>query len=108
MVLSGRVLEHGHTRSMTRRASVLGGLDVAKGQRRLGDFIRLHTRRGRGRGQGSLRPRRAGKYGVHAILLRGSGSQPVDQSGARSVRKNPQFKFCAVRAEKAELQSAAE
>ncbi|MFX9622995.1 molybdopterin dinucleotide binding domain-containing protein, partial [Acinetobacter baumannii] len=58
MVLStGRVLEHWHTGSMTRRAAVLDQLEpeaVAfmspKDMRRLsvwpGDFIRLQTRRG--------------------------------------------------------------
>ena len=43
----------------------------------------------RGRGQGPRRPRRAGEHGVHAVLLRGGGGQPADQSGARSVRQDP-------------------
>ena len=42
----------------------------------------------RGRGQGALRPRRAGEHGVHAVLLRGGGGEPADQSGARSVRQD--------------------
>src|SRR6202043_2467522 len=41
-----------------------------------------------GRDQGAQRSRRAGKHGVHAVLLRGSRGQSVDQSGARSVRED--------------------
>ena len=100
MVLStGRVLEHWHTGSMTRRASVLDQIEpeaVAfmspKDMRRLsvwpGDFIRLETPPRRGRGESALRPRRAGEHGVHAVLLRGSGGEPAHQSGARSVRQD--------------------
>jgi hypothetical protein len=40
--------------------------------------------------------------------MRDGGGELVDQSGARSVGKIPEFKFCAVRAEKAEIRSAAE
>ena len=63
----------------------------------------------RGRGQGALRPRRAGEHGVHAVLLRGSGGQPADQPGARSVRQDSRSSSSArCRAEPAEIRSAAE
>ena len=100
MVLStGRVLEHWHTGSMTRRSHVLDQIEpeaVAfmspKDMRRLKRVARRFHPAGdpprRGRGQGALRPRRAGEHGVHAVLLRGGGGQPADQSGARSVRQD--------------------
>jgi formate dehydrogenase major subunit len=97
MVLStGRVLEHWHTGSMTRRSHVLDQIEpeaVAfmspKDMRRLkiwpGDFIRLETRRG----AVELKVRSdRGKHGVHAVLLRGGGGQSADESGARSFREN--------------------
>ena len=85
MVLStGRVLEHWHTGSMTRRAAVLDQIEpeaVAfmspKDMRRLRCLARrFHPPADpprRGRGQGALRPRRAGEHGVHAVLLRRGG-----------------------------------
>ena len=45
----------------------------------------------RGRDQGARRSRRAREHGVHAVLLRGGGGQPADQSGARSVRQDPRI-----------------
>ena len=96
MVLStGRVLEHWHTGSMTRRAGVLDELEPEAvaflaprelhrldlqpgGKTAAGDA----PRSGRAqcpRGQG-----RAGWHGVHAVLLRGGGRQSADQSGAGS------------------------
>ena len=63
----------------------------------------------RGRGQGALRPRRAGEHGVHAVLLRGSGGEPADQSGARSVRQDSGVQVLrGASAEKVEQQVAAE
>ena len=103
MVLStGRVLEHWHTGSMTRRAirarpdrAGSGGVHVAKGHAALKRLARRFHPAGdaprRGRGQGALRPRRAGKHGVHAVLLRGGGGEPVDQPGARPVRQDPRI-----------------
>ena len=100
MVLStGRVLEHWHTGSMTRRSNGArpdraggGRVHVAEGHaadeaqsRRFhpaGDAAR------RGRGQGPFRSRRSGEHGVHAVLLRGSRRQSPDQPGARSVRQD--------------------
>ncbi len=100
MVLStGRVLEHWHTGSMTRRSQVLDQIEpeaVAfmspKDMRRHEGLAGRSGAAGdpprRGRGEGALRPRRAGEHGVHAVLLRGSRGQFVDQSGARSVRQD--------------------
>ena len=72
-----------------------GGVHVAQGHAALECLARRFHQAGnpprRGRGQGALRPRRAGKHGVHAVLLRGSGGQPVDQPGARSVRQDPRI-----------------
>ena len=86
MVLStGRVLEHWHTGSMTRRAGVLdelepeavalmsprdlGRLDVSPGA-----YVRLETRRGGRRFRESeVGPRRAAKLRVSALLLRRGG-----------------------------------
>ena len=103
MVLStGRVLEHWHTGSMTRRSSVLDQIEpeaVAfmspKDMRRMkvwpGDQGAAADAPRRGRDQDTFGSRRAGKHGVHAVLLRGSRRQPVDQSGARSVRQDPRI-----------------
>ena len=120
MVLStGRVLEHWHTGSMTRRASVLDQIEpeaVAfmspKDMRRLGvwpgDFIRLETRRG-----------------AVEVMVRSDRDVPENMvfmpfcyaEAAANLLTNPaldpfgkipEFKFCAVRAEKAEIRSAAE
>ena len=98
MVLStGRVLEHWHTGSMTRRSQVLDQIEpeaVAfmspRDMRRLKRLARRFHPAGnpprRDRDQSALRSRRSGKHGVHAVLLCGGGREPVDQSGARSVR----------------------
>ena len=100
MVLStGRVLEHWHTGSMTRRSHVLDQIepeavafmspkDMRRMKRVAGRFHPAGNAARRDRDQGALRSRRAGEHGVHAVLLRGSGRQPADQSGARSVREN--------------------
>ena len=101
MVLStGRVLEHWHTGSMTRRSEVLDAIEPeavafmhprAMGRMRLAAG-RLHPSRNpprRRRGEGARRPRRAGDDGLHALLLRRSGREPADQPGARPVRKDP-------------------
>jgi len=49
-----------------------------------------------------------GRASSYIAPMRDGGGELVDQSGARSVGKIPEFKFCAVRAEKAEIRSAAE
>ena len=120
MVLStGRLLEHWHTGSMTRRANVLDTLEpeaVAflspKDLRRLnlwpGDFIRLETRRG-------------------AIVIKVRSDRDVPENmvfmpfcyaeAAANLLTNPaldpfakipEFKFCAVKVTRAEAREAAE
>ncbi len=120
MVLStGRILEHWHTGSMTRRAGVLDSIEPEatvfmspKDMRRLsvqpGDFVRLQTRRG-------------------AIEVKARSDRDVPENmafmpfcyaeGAANLLTNPaldpygkipEFKFCAVRIEKAEMRDAAE
>ncbi len=69
-----------------------GGIHVAQGhaadEPASGRFHPAGNPARRGRDQGALRSRRAGKHGVHAVLLRGGGRQSVDQPGARSVRED--------------------
>jgi formate dehydrogenase major subunit len=120
MVLStGRLLEHWHTGSMTRRANVLDTLEpeavaflAPKDLRRLnlwaGDFIRLETRRG-------------------AIVIKARADRDVPENlvfmpfcyaeAAANLLTNPaldpfgkipEFKFCAVRVTRAEAREAAE
>ncbi|MGO9673264.1 MAG: formate dehydrogenase subunit alpha [Methylocella sp.] len=120
MVLStGRLLEHWHTGSMTRRANVLDTLEpeaVAflspKDLRRLnlwpGDFIRLETRRG-------------------AIIIKARADRDVPENmvfmpfcyaeAAANLLTNPaldpfgkipEFKFCAVRVTRADARETAE
>jgi len=120
MVLStGRVLEHWHTGSMTRRSGVLDQIEpeaVAfmspKDMRRMslfpGDFIRLETRRG-----------------AVEVKVRSDRDVPENMvfmpfcyaEAAANLLTNPaldpfglipEFKFCAVRANRAELRTAAE
>jgi formate dehydrogenase major subunit len=120
MVLStGRVLEHWHTGSMTRRSSVLDQIEpeaVAflspKDMRRMkiwpGDLIRLETRRG-----------------AVEVKVRSDRDVPENMvfmpfcyaEAAANLLTNPaldpfgmipEFKFCAVRAERAEVRDAAE
>jgi formate dehydrogenase major subunit len=120
MVLStGRILEHWHTGSMTRRAEVLDSIEpeatvfmAPKDMRRLnvqpGDFVRLETRRG-------------------AIEVKARSDRDVPENmafmpfcyaeGAANLLTNPaldpygkipEFKFCAVRIERVEMRTAAE
>jgi formate dehydrogenase major subunit len=120
MVLStGRVLEHWHTGSMTRRSGVLDQIEpeaVAfmspKDMRRLtllpGDFIRLETRRG-----------------AIDVKLRSDRDVPENMvfmpfcyaEAAANLLTNPaldpfgmipEFKFCAARVSRAEMRTAAE
>jgi formate dehydrogenase major subunit len=120
MVLStGRVLEHWHTGSMTRRAQVLDEIepeavafmspkDMRKRRWRPGDFIKLETRRG-----------------AIEVKLRADSDVPENMvfmpfcyaEAAANLLTNPkldpfgkipEFKFCAARAEKVESRQAAE
>jgi formate dehydrogenase major subunit len=120
MVLStGRILEHWHTGSMTRRAGVLDSIEPEatvflspKDMRRLnvwpGDFVRVETRRGaveiKARSDRDVPENMAFMPFCYAEAAANLLTNPaLDPFG-----KIPEFKFCAVKVEKAELRSAAE
>jgi formate dehydrogenase major subunit len=120
MVLStGRVLEHWHTGSMTRRASVLDQIEpeaVAfmspEDMRRLsvwpGDFVRLETRRG----AVEVKVRSDRDVPENMVFMpfcyAEAAANLLTNPALDPFGKIPEFKFCAVRAEKAEIRSAAE
>jgi len=120
MVLStGRVLEHWHTGSMTRRASVLDQIEpeaVAfmspKDMRRLsvwpGDFIRLETRRG----AVEVKVRSDRDVPENMVFMpfcyAEAAANLLTNPALDPFGKIPEFKFCAVRAAKTEFRSAAE
>ncbi len=101
---TGRLLEHWHTGAMTRRTAVLDDLEPeALGpsgtQRRRSPGLRTRPKSAprdapwRYRTVGPARFRGAGRYGVHAVLLRRSRRQPTYKSGAGSVRKDPRVQI---------------
>ncbi|EKS31915.1 formate dehydrogenase subunit alpha [Afipia clevelandensis] len=120
MVLStGRVLEHWHTGSMTRRSEVLDNIEpeaVAfmspKDMRRLnvwpGDFVRLETRRG----AIEVRVRSDRDVPENMVFMpfcyAEAAANLLTNPALDPFGKIPEFKFCAVRAKPAELRSAAE
>lgn len=120
MVLStGRVLEHWHTGSMTRRSEVLDSIEpeaVAfmspKDMRRLnvwpGDFIKMETRRG----AIEVRVRSDRDVPENMIFMpfcyAEAAANLLTNPALDPFGKIPEFKFCAVKVEKAELRSAAE
>ena len=117
MVLStGRVLEHWHTGSMTRRSSVLDQIEpeaVAfmspKDMRRMsvwpGDFIRLETRRG----AVEVKVRSDRDVPENMVFMpfcyAEAAANLLTNPALDPFGKIPEFKFCAVRAEKAELRT---
>jgi len=120
MVLStGRVLEHWHTGSMTRRSSVLDQIEpeaVAfmspKDMRRLkvwpGDFVRLETRRG----AVEVKVRSDRDVPENMVFMpfcyAEAAANLLTNPALDPFGKIPEFKFCAVRAERAEISNAAE
>ncbi len=105
VLITGRVLEHWHTGSMTRRADVLDALDpvpwcgmhldhlasigVLSGGAFAGDAARqLERRRGRTRG--------ASRLGLHGVLLPRGGGQPADPAGARPLREDSRVQVLRV------------
>jgi formate dehydrogenase major subunit len=120
MVLStGRVLEHWHTGSMTRRSSVLDQIEpeaVAfmspKDMRRLkvwpGDFVRLETRRG----AVEVKVRSDRDVPENMVFMpfcyAEAAANLLTNPALDPFGKIPEFKFCAVRAERAEIRNAAE
>jgi formate dehydrogenase major subunit len=120
MVLStGRVLEHWHTGSMTRRAHVLDQIEpeaVAfmspKDMRRKelwpGDFIRLETRRG----AVEVKVRSDRDVPENMVFMpfcyAEAAANLLTNPALDPFGKIPEFKFCAARAEKIEIRTAAE
>jgi formate dehydrogenase major subunit len=120
MVLStGRVLEHWHTGSMTRRSAVLDQIEpeaVAfmspKDMRRMGvrpgDFVRLQTRRG----AVEIKVRTDRDVPENMVFMpfcyAEAAANLLTNPALDPFGKIPEFKFCAVRAERAEIRNAAE
>ena len=120
MVLStGRVLEHWHTGSMTRRSHVLDQIEPeavafmsSRDMRRLevwpGDFVRLETRRG----AVEVKVRSDRDVPENMVFMpfcyAEAAANLLTNPALDPFGKIPEFKFCAVRAEKVELRSAAE
>ncbi len=120
MVLStGRILEHWHTGSMTRRADVLDKIEpeaVAsmspKDMRRLklwpGDLVRLDTRRG----AIQIKVRSDRDVPENMVFMpfcyAEAAANLLTNPALDPFGKIPEFKFCAVRVEPVALKSAAE
>jgi len=120
MVLStGRVLEHWHTGSMTRRAGVLDDLEpeavafmspkeLRRQGLRLGDYIKLETRRGivevKVRSDSDVPENMVFMPYCYAEAAANLLTNPaLDPFG-----KIPEFKFCAARVSRVEMREAAE
>jgi len=120
MVLStGRVLEHWHTGSMTRRSNVLDAVEpeaVAlmspRDMRRLdlhpGDLVRLKTRRG----GVEVKARSDRDVPENMIFMpfcyAEAAANLLTNPALDPVGKIPEFKFCAVRAERVDIASVVE
>ena len=120
MVLStGRVLEHWHTGSMTRRSHVLDQIEPEatafmspKDMRRMnvqpGNFIRMLTRRG----AVEVKVRSDRDVPENMVFMPFCYAEAavnlLTNPALDPFGKIPEFKFCAVRVEKIELRSAAE
>ena len=120
MVLStGRVLEHWHTGSMTRRAQVLDQIepeavafmspkDMRKKNLWPGDFIRLETRRG----AIEVKVRSDRDVPENMVFMpfcyAEAAANLLTNPALDPFGKIPEFKFCAARAEKIEMRTAAE
>src|SRR5499427_9253404 len=119
MVLStGRVLEHWHTGSMTRRASVLDQIepeavafmspkDMRRKKLAPGDFVRLETRRG----AVGVKVRSDRDVPENMVFMpfcyAEAAANLLTNPALDPFGKIPEFKFCAVRAEPAEIRTAA-
>jgi formate dehydrogenase major subunit len=120
MVLStGRVLEHWHTGSMTRRAQVLDQIepeavafmspkDMRSKKLSPGDFIRLETRRG----AVEVKVRADRDVPENMVFMpfcyAEAAANLLTNPALDPFGKIPEFKFCAVRAERIEMRTAAE
>ncbi|MGC2086563.1 MAG: molybdopterin-dependent oxidoreductase, partial [Bradyrhizobium sp.] len=119
MVLStGRILEHWHTGSMTRRAHMLDQIepeavafmspkDMRKKGLALGDFIRLETRRG----AVEVKVRSDRDVPENMVFMpfcyAEAAANLLTNPALDPFGKIPEFKFCAARAERVELRNAA-
>jgi formate dehydrogenase major subunit len=120
MVLStGRVLEHWHTGSMTRRSMVLDQIepeavafmspkDMRKKKLAPGDFIRLETRRG----AVEVKIRADRDVPENMVFMpfcyAEAAANLLTNPALDPFGKIPEFKFCAVRAERLDIRTAAE
>jgi formate dehydrogenase major subunit len=120
MVLStGRVLEHWHTGSMTRRSQVLDQIepeavafmspkDMRKMNVRPGDFVRLETRRG----AVEVKIRSDRDVPENMVFMpfcyAEAAANLLTNPALDPFGKIPEFKFCAVKAERVEIRDAAE
>jgi formate dehydrogenase major subunit len=120
MVLStGRVLEHWHTGSMTRRSQVLDQIepeavafmspkDMRRMKVRPGDLMRLETRRG----AVEVKVRSDRDVPENMVFMpfcyAEAAANLLTNPALDPFGKIPEFKFCAVRAEPAEVRAAAE
>ncbi|MDP4771889.1 MAG: formate dehydrogenase subunit alpha [Limnohabitans sp.] len=117
VLITGRQLEHWHTGSMTRRATVLDALEPAATaslhsselQRlglQLGDTIDVVSRRGRVR----LQVRQDDGTPLGTVFIpfayQEAAANLLTNSALDPFGKIPEFKFCAVRVEAAPLQKA--
>ena len=100
VLITGRQLEHWHTGSMTRRASVLDAiepdptallhpLDLAAIGAKPGDVLTHRIAPRRGVAVGARRRRHAARRGVRRLRLLRGGDQQADQRGARPLRQDP-------------------
>ncbi len=100
VLTTGRLLEHWHTGSMTRRSSTLDSLEPEaiaglhpREMERLGlapgDLINGRHSARRNHAQGPRRPRRGNRHGIHPVRVRGSRRQLPDQSAARPDGQDP-------------------
>ena len=115
---TGRLLEHWHTGSMTRRAKALDAIepeafievnpaDCRALAVRAGDFVRVSSRRGSVTVK--VRESEATQPGCvfMAFHFREAAANFLTTDALDPVGKIPEFKFCAVRLEKAAAETAA-
>jgi len=69
--------------------------------------VRLRPAAARSRSR-CVRPRRAGEHGVHAVCYAEAAANLLTNPALDPFGKIPEFKFCAVRAERAGISAAAE
>jgi len=119
VLTTGRLLEHWHTGSMTRRARVLNSLepeatvhlspaDMSRFNLKPGDWVRVSTRRG----TIELKTRVDGAIPKGMVFVpfcyAEAAANLLTNPALDPVGKIPEFKYCAARVEKAETPGAAE